>query len=290
MLGAMDSLTDYEPELAKRSPITGQPKRQRINPNEYIPRSQLLEVCNAYEFARDHLRKPLNTYLVINFATARGWVHGRRTKLQYRQVRDRFLKALRDWCFRPGIAIEPLWVYVDENPPEGGRGPHLNLLLHLPPERWEELRAKLLRCMRVAGGWGEKDFQTDWKPVHIEPAPGQGPLTQSGAQDGRRKLRYICKGASPGEIVELEGRREILSRLRGSRAPFDVRLEPQGKVASKKRAGSSGTLSRAVRSKAGWPERTDLEWMSAAIELEKQKSRVLAGLKAWDECKASGAR
>jgi hypothetical protein len=246
-------LIEHEPLLAQSGPKPGEPKRIQVNPREHIPRSQLVEVRNAHDFAREGLKKPLNTYLVINFAAARGWIKGRRSPAEYRRVREKFATSLRNWFARN--SLNQLWIYSDENPPEGGRGPHINLLLHLPPQNFHTLRDNLLGCLRFTGGWTQQHLQSKWAPLWI----ASDPLSPS---DSERVLRYICKGASPYEIVETNDRRLILAQLPECGPFSDVLLKPQGNVATKRRAGSSRQLGESARQTEGWIERKDLEWMT----------------------------
>ena len=239
----------FKPELATRGPTAGKPKRVRVDPSSHIPASQLREIWNAYKFSCRHHNALLNTWLTINFKTARGWVQGRRANQQYREVRKRFLTSLRDWCRGPNACIKPLWVFVDENPPKGGHGPHIHILLHLPPERWAELREKLLHRMRKAGGWTIDDItpaKGKWLPLKIEPEEGQGPLVERGdpSLHPLRKLRYMAKGACQGEIVAVNGERQTLAQLPGVWDQADpaseilargrkVQMAAQGNVASR---------------------------------------------------------
>jgi hypothetical protein len=173
--------------IATRGPTAGSPKTISPSPEDFITRSQALNVWNAADYAREHLKKPLNTYIVIAFSEAKDWVKGRRTDAQHRAVRNRFTKVLRDW--HRHNELEFIAVSADENPLLGGPRPHINILLHLPEDRYADLRTKLFKCLQKAGGWDDT-YCPDvppcgWKRrgLVIEPELGRKPKDRRNSEN-----------------------------------------------------------------------------------------------------------
>jgi hypothetical protein len=260
------------------------PSVNQSNLPHHITRHQVINVLEACLFAEESLKKPLNTFLTINFPSSSNWVPGPRTRKEYRSARARFLHALRDWFAREGLAN--LYVYADENPSHGGTGPHIHILLHLPVENWVELRAKLFRCMRLAGGWTVEQCpdrkHTDSKRigVHIGPTAAEGPLIE---RQSLVKARYILKGADPALLVEHDGKRMMLSQLPGSLDQNEpVNLAPQGNVQSPKRAGASVLLCAKARDAAGWIDKANLKLLSPYLTHQAIRATALSFLNTWD--------
>jgi hypothetical protein len=255
------------PTIAARGPTAGLPKSISPSPGDFITLSQALNVWNAAEFADRHLGKRLNTYIVIAFSEAKDWVKGRRSDKEHRAVRERFLKAIRDWHQRNGL--EFINVSSDENPPSGGTGPHINILLHLPEDRYADLRPKLFKFLQGVGGWD--DINCPDKPRNrfkrrglvIKPLLGRRPMNRA---DSQHTVAYILKGIHPHEPVVHEGRRMTISEMPYSDIKHYLTLAdalaPQGNVRSVRRTGSSVGIRRSARKAAGWSETKDLRFMS----------------------------
>lgn len=289
-----------EPHLAKRGPTAGTPRAARTDPHEHIPRKQVLEIRNAYLFA-ELAGTPLNTFITIDFRGSRRWRQGDRSAGQIAAVKEQLRKAQDDWCRNQGFPLA--CIFVLENPPQGGHGPHIHILQHLPAERWRELRASLFRCLVEAGGWPDTSFApgTDWKPVHIVEEeltlkrpldvsidPNLNPLT---------KLRYMAKGINPQEVVLVGGERATLAQLSERTSTVTdhgptrgITLKPQGDVRVTKRAGSSRAIGKTTRKLAGWIEDDDLLWLCRPIELKRREAEVRKMLTAWDARAREAAR
>jgi hypothetical protein len=254
------------PTLASRGPTAGTPRNVQADPHRHIPRRQVLEIRNAYLFAEE-ARTPLNTFVSINFVGSRGWPAGARAPEQIGRIKERFRKAVEGWCRRQGIPL--VNVYALENPAQGGRGPHIHILLHLPPGRWHELREALNGFLARTGGWREPACP-EFKPFDIDEA-------ERGSTDALRGLRYMVKGVAPQEVVTVGGERITLAQLSertGTAAKPGVNLEPQGDTRVAKRAGSGRAVGKAARKAAGWTERDDLLWLSPGFEFRKLEAEV----------------
>jgi hypothetical protein len=122
----------------------GTPKTAITDAHRHIPRRQILEIYNAFLFAEEK-GWPLNTFITINFRSSKGWQTGNKSAEQISRVRERFLKVISDWC---GAQATPhVLIYCIENPPKGGHGPHMHILQHLDPLRWQALRDALYRYL-----------------------------------------------------------------------------------------------------------------------------------------------
>lgn len=267
--------------IATRGPTAGSPKTISPSPGDFITRSQALNVWNAADYAEKHLSKRLNTFIVIAFSEAKDWVKGRRTDAEHRAVRRRFLKALADWHRRNGLEL--IAVSSDENPPSGGPGPHINILLHLPVDRYAELRTKLFKFLQSVGGWDDSNCPDAPANPHqrrgllIKPALGRLPMDRRNSEN---TVAYILKGIHPHEPVTYEGRRMTVSELPVSpiyhyRTLADE-LSPQGNVRSERRTGISAGISRSARKAAGWSEIKDLRLMSEPYRRQRQEMDLVA--------------
>ncbi len=154
-------MNTHEPILATRGPTAGTPKTARPDVHRHLSRAQLLELRNAYLFA-ERRGTPLNTWLAINFRASRHYPRRARAAETISRVKGCFLKALDDWCRRKDVPL--VYVYVLESPPQGGPGPHLHILQHLPRERWRELRASASTVEPDAGTEASHDVhsRTPW--------------------------------------------------------------------------------------------------------------------------------
>ena len=272
-----------EPVLARRGPTAGTPKTARSDVHRHLSRAQLLELRNAYLFA-EASGTPLNTWLTINFKASRHYTSRARTAEAISRVKGCFLKALDDWCRRNDVPL--VQVYVLENLPQGGPGPHLHILQHLPPERWHKLREALHRFLKKTGGWPDEHFAPEqtWKPLDVFGEELSLEAPAGGNRDPLRRLRYMAKGANPQEVVTLDGERITLAQLSermGTAAKPDIKLEPQGDARVSKRAGSSKSIGKAARKAAGWTEERDLLWLCPELDRRRIRADVRDKLNEW---------
>ena len=251
-------------------------------------------------FAEEALELPLDTFLTFNFSRHhRHWKKGNRSPEQVPYVRDKILKTLEDWCRHH--AIDPRWVYALENPPEGGHGPHLHLLMHLPEDRWSDLSAALATCLRKSMGWLQKDLEdlkakiyahkggigscdSVWLPFLIsasKDSPG-GPLTP---QESLTRLRYLCKSVDPHALVEIGGKVQTLEDHAGPAFDPYITLQNCGDPRTKKRLGTSQNLGIQARSARGWVEETDFGWMSRKVQRDELIANVMSLLKGFEQGK-----
>ncbi len=273
---------DATPEpLPTRSPKTDLTRHASL--------SMVKNARNGYLFARDHLGQPLNTFLTINFnRNKQHWEKGRSSAAKTSYVRDKLLRALRDWCGYHEVPT--LWVYCIENPVKGGHGPHMHLLMHLPPDRWESLTASMHTFLATTMAWTKDDLQKVqdkidreapsleerlncselWLPFYISPAT-DGEWRPFSEKEARIKLAYICKSIDPDAIVEIDGRTQTIWQ----HASSGITLKECGDPKVRKRIATGEPLSIGSRKAAGWVEDDDWDWLSRDVQDRRWRERVL---------------
>lgn len=267
------------------------PRRNgRVDPTQHITPAQRRNARNAFLVAARR-GTPLNTFLTVNFCAWRGpgrWMASAEPASQVSRLRQRLIKALDDWFRRHDLPSA--WVAVLENPPQGGRGPGIHILLHLPPSEWLEKRKALHDCLRKVMDWDSRELATleaakraaakpQWVrlPFYFSIGSRFGPLS---APDQERKLAYMLKGCSPDEEVTIAGVTKTLAEHNGDLARGEViTLEPQGDPYTKRRVEASRILAKKARATAGWQEDEDDTWLHRDARLTQRKNAVLALLR-----------
>lgn len=295
-----EQLFTHSPSSTSLPPASFTPRSRRTDITRYTPLSEIHNARNAYLLS-DSLGKPLNTFLTINFnRDHRHWEIGNRSRSQVSYVREKRMVALRDWW--RDADVEPHWINCIENPSQGGHGPHMHILFHLPQDRWQELCGSLEECLRVSMGWSRKkldrqraDFEAreakntpsrgseeTWLPFYISPSE-KGPGLPLDARQSLACLRYICKSVDPEQVVEIGEARATFADHAEVYTTLDpyITIEECGDTRTRKRVGASRSLGIDVRRKRGWQETTDLDWMSRKIErakLHADTRKLLSGL------------
>ncbi|MFC0407449.1 hypothetical protein [Roseomonas elaeocarpi] len=275
--------------VSKRGPTAGTPLTAHSDPSRHLLRTQAIELRNSFLFAQK-LGKPLNTFVTVDLVGAKGWSTDLPSRDQAGKIAESFRKAIKDWCARHGLT--PAFIYVLENPPSGGPGIHMHLLMHLPegPE-WLSLRNSLERCLQMAGGWSFSTSSSAPVAGAALPKSRRTPLELGGSPlsvaDQLIKLRYLSKGISPREVVVVDGVRKTLNQLAGDSIDPHVTLRPQGDVFTTKRAGGTSSLGKTSRRKAGWVEQNDLLWLSRKLERDALRKETENKLKAWHKKKGT---
>ncbi|WP_207191533.1 hypothetical protein [Paracraurococcus ruber] len=281
------------------------------DPSRYLTGRHLHELRNAFLFAEKQ-GWPLNTWIAVNFRGSHGWVQGDRGAGQVRRARNRFIKAIRDWCQRN--SIPHAFVYVVENPPQGGRGPHMHILQHLPQDNWLALRDSLYLQLRSTGAWadhefgfskqqalqgGERERPAKWRPLFMHAEPLGNHVPWDWQREALKRLRYMAKGANPQEVVLVNGERLTLGQLGERYLGFHtkrtlddngivretvvlrpgVNLAPQGDPRIKKRVGSSRELGQAARREFGWNEVHDLRWLCRMLYISVRANDMVEALR-----------
>jgi hypothetical protein len=267
-----------------KAPETPGRRSRYTDIKRFTPLSQVKNARNGYLYSRDHLKSPLNTFLTINFNRhRRHWEKGKDSHKQVPYVRDKLIKALNDWC--DYNEVPRLWIYGIENPSEGGHGPHMHLLLHLPQDRWEKLTASLGEFLSNSMEWSAQDLKPIqeriaavncsledrmrrselWLPFHISPAD-RGEWRPLSEREARIKLAYICKSVDPNAIVEIDGRTQTIEAHASSGPTCDITLQDCGDPRTKRRIGTSQPLSIGERQKAGWTEDDNCDWLSRKVQ------------------------
>lgn len=179
-----------------------------------IGRNQAERVFHAVRYATERGR-PINAHVSLNFH--RLGIAEERAGRVFQDLRSKFA---RSWRYRDqtGAALGTLDdVHAHENP-DGKRNVHW--ALHIPPGRWKwaiQLIEKLL--LKIVGVDDLGDA------LKIEQANGPGGLA-----------KYILKGIEP----EYAGH-------------FHIRdAAPQGFVSGRGRTGTSRSIGKAARDRAGW--------------------------------------
>ena len=193
-----------------------------------------------------------------------------------------------------------------ENPPGGGEGPHIHILMHIPPEGHEALTAELAGRITAAMGLDREElvrlrevrkhlravgkFKEAKKvrlPFHFRRSRSNPGYLLS-ERERLVRLRYMAKGADPDIVAPELGRREtLLQHARKNHCGEDVlpdkphiTLRKPGNVRARGRAGSSHFVGKKARREAGWVEDKSLAWLSREGESEKLLVGALALLKA----------
>jgi hypothetical protein len=225
-------------------------KRSVSDRDHYASRNSLVELRNGWLFA-NHIGYPLNTMVTIVWRSAEGFVA--KAWADNKKVEDDVFHSLQTFLGERNLPLA--YIYAMENLEVGGWGPHTHMLLHLPADQLKALMKKLQHRLMKAGGFGEENA------VHIQ---ASDPANQEGG------LRYICKGASPFDIVTYRGKPTYLGDLPSFQHP----LEPQGRVPRRKRAGTSHLLGKKARRLVGWKEVDDLLWLSETATVHEIWYRV----------------
>jgi hypothetical protein len=283
--GPSKSLTATNNIAPSRYPAT----KQGIK--HFTPLSQIHNVRNAYLLADEILQHPLNTFITINFNRHRQhWKVGNRSRDQVPYVRNKLFRAFRDWCHDQHIAFEG--VYAIENPPMGGQGPHLHLLMHLPEDRYPELIEAMESFLCTTMRWSRSDIDDEkakienwgghvnssdpkeeaWLPFYISPNPKgkHEPLTPN---ETLIRLRYICKSVDPSEEIEIDGHVQTLEEHSGFGS--HITLRAGGDPRTKRRLGATRSLSISMRASHGWQEDHDLSWLSRDVQMKRLKASVI---------------
>jgi hypothetical protein len=179
--------------------------------------------------------RKLNRFITIHFGKA-----GVRGSSEARRLLEDFLKHGGDWLSKRGLG-PPCYVYVLENPQNGGL--HAHVLLHVPREHWKPFakfaRGWIKRGVVSVGGKYQKGVLVD-KPVLF---CSEREARNASASDVIEKgllgsLLYLLKGAEAGTLALLGLDEEAVARL-----PPKLRPSCQGFI-SGKREGFSNALSR----------------------------------------------
>ena len=289
------------PEITWTPPPTlGSSRRHQPDIRQHTPLTQVGNARNGFLFAEDKLGTPLNTFLNINFNRhGRHWKKGDRSPEQVPHVRDKILKTLTDWCENHGV--DPTWVYSIENPRQGGHGPHIHILMHLPSDRWADLTTSLADCLRKSMRWSQKELEElkakiqaqgsgigscdgVWLPFVISPSeshPGH-PLTD---QERLKRLRYLCKSVDPLAVVEMGGKRQTLEDHAGQALHPYITLREGGDPRTTKRLGTSRNLGIQERNDRGWVEEVDFGWLSRKVSRDRQIADGMSRVKSSEQDK-----
>ena len=266
---------------------------------------------SAYLFGVSR-QTPLNTFITINFREVKGnsrgaWPADYKSATKAGKAaaiaasRDAIVASIRKWCQRQQPAVPFAAVYVLENAPKGGMGPHIHLLLHLPTERYGELRRSLENNIRKTMGWVIPPLKTKLAELQAERErllaehcsvkglflpffftsskdnPG-GPLS---SPEQAIRLAYMCKTMQGSEVVTISGVTQTIDQHIDGGA--EITLEPAGNVRVAKRAGALGLLTQEHRATAGWDDATadDLSWLDRRVAKLKLRNEVSKFLNAY---------
>jgi hypothetical protein len=269
---------------------------------------------SSFLFARER-QTPLNIFLTVDYPSVRGaWKKGDKSAENVSKVHEKILKSISD--FLANHKIPKAWEYVIENPPKGGPGPHLHLLLHLPPDRAAELKPKIERVLRISMGWKAEEIEErkhlrsvakQAAQIEIDAAKPRDQFTIGKEAKDRTQadpsvrlpfkisdhtshgdvltddeaekcLAYMCKTIDPDIQITLGGE---LASIADHASRWDITLQEGGDVRVKRRAGASVNLQEKAREEAGFvaPPIGNLEWMSRRVYLERNIEKIKAGLK-----------
>ena len=204
-----------------------------LPPEHHLPLDRVVEMRAAY-LSGVSRGIPPNTHITINFREMRGrhaWptdYHGA-TEEQKASVtancRDVIVASLRNWCRRQQPALPFAAVYVLENDPQGGMGPHVHILLHLPSTGYEERARSLCGNVRKTMGWttpalkskllsleaererpllAGKPVNTVFLPFYLTSSKVTPGCPLSDAEQIIR-LAYLAKGLRDTEVVTISG-------------------------------------------------------------------------------------
>jgi hypothetical protein len=270
------SAKDEEDTLLYKVSTKASTKSIILDLERYTPRSQIVEVHNAFEFAETS-GYPFNTFVTVVYNAHKEWTPYTRNEPEIQRMLRRVKESVRhlisDFCRRNGFAFSA--IFAQEACP--GRGPHVHMLLHLPKDRWSELRDRLTRCLMRSMRMSIKEFQQKkrekyalpsdqrksiWLPVwinSIDKLPDQALCYD----DALTKLRYICKSVNPNEPLAYKDDLRTLQEI------GDVKLEDTGNARTLRRLTSTNNLGKQARSKAGWADDPHLTFLSAKARSER---------------------
>lgn len=201
------------------------------DPRRFMQVPEAIRLVNAAFFAAAK-GTPLTAHVTLIWNGTPGWHIDR-----WSEFETRLWKLASEWLKRRGV--EPVRVFVREN--VRGRGPHSHWAVHLPADRWAELRPLFQEYLLQAGRFTWAKAVLIWGEPRRR--PGGDPLNQI-----RGLLKYLCKGLHPDAMINSGFGTIPLSQFIG------VDLEQQA-VVPLQRVGSSECIGPRARQNAGWPER-----------------------------------
>ena len=232
--------------LVTRGRTTGLPARYQTDPAVYLTWQDLAAVYDALTFA-DQQGKPLTAPLTINWRTAPGFDAD--DPASWSHSHTRITESMRNWLNARCVPVA--FTYVRER--IVGRGAHTHFLVHLPRERWAELREGLERHLYSAGGF------TESSAVHIKRMNNTSGMKTINQRLGM--LQYVGKGINPAETIYIPGSGPVLLSQFIGITPVRQATLPQ----QCKRVGWSENIGPGARAKAGYNDTNDVLRLAASL-------------------------
>ena len=224
----------------KRGVRAGHPRLHQTDSHLHLSWEDLAAVHDAEQFA-NLSGLPLTAFLTVVWRTAPGFDPENATSWDYEH--ERFVKKMRAWLKARGVPV--VFLFVRER--VVGRGAHTHFMVHLPKERWTELKTDMelnLRAFCARRGY------TDERTVKIT---GDAFKTPGMIHKSQRLgvLAYLAKAMNPSEMIEIGTGRKLLAEVLG------IDTQPQASVPCM-RVGWSANLNEIVRKAAGYRDTNDV--------------------------------
>ncbi|MEM8539414.1 MAG: hypothetical protein AAGF25_00530 [Pseudomonadota bacterium] len=186
--------------------------------SQHINRKTTQNIYRAFDFAKAS-GLPMNTYVVINLVDRTD----KSSNTVFRGIMARYRRWLR-YKYRqsPNPALLPIWTYSHENP--NNANPHVNLVLHVPANLFEEFERKLRNWVFKEQGTGSFDVSVQ----RITPGTD------------KNVANYINKGVDPDYAEHFF---------------LDAIASPQGDIFGR-RAGVSRAINKEKRDRVNYNCRT----------------------------------
>lgn len=237
----------------QRGRTAGLPRRFQTDPREHLAWQDLLALMDAERFAA-HSRLPLTAHLTVTWRSAPGFKGTEATcwESNHRAV----LKALTSFLEQRGVPVA--YLYARER--VVGRGAHTHFLVHIPRERWHELKPKLKEHLFKAGHF------TDPQAVEIT---GDKLSTPGMIHASQRLglLTYLGKAINPKEMIPVGAGIIPLSEFLGIRPEAQARLPCM-------RVSWSQNIGEKARKDAGWRDMKTLLDLANALSDRAPRSKA----------------
>ena len=232
--------------LAARGRTAGLPRRSQTDPRMYLPWQDMCATLDAERFAAS-IGLPLTAHITVAWRNAE--FKGGCAEAWEREHR-RFIRKMTDWLKANAVPVAHLFIRERVV----GRGGHTHFLVHIPQERWGELKPALESHLQAVL---KRHGYTDPNPLKITGDRWNTPgMVQATQRIGL--LRYLAKAMNPNEVLYTgAGVRHLHDWL-------GIEAEQQASVPCK-RVGWSEKIGEAARLRAGWRDSEDVLRLSELL-------------------------
>lgn len=224
----------------ERGARAGHPRLYQTDRHLHLPWQDLAAVHDADQFA-NQIGYPLTAFLTVVWRTAPGF--DPESQASWGAEQRRFVRRMEAFLEAHGVPIA--YLFVRER--VVGRGAHAHFMVHLPWQRWTELKPDLEQHLQGAcAKWGYTDKRTVMITGDAFKTPGMIHQSQR-----LGVLAYLAKGINPSEVIETGTGQVLLAKL------LDIDTQPQASMPCM-RVGWSANLNEAVRKAVGYRDTDDV--------------------------------